>query len=182
MGAVKDKVHNLVQMLDGGSKEAKSLVDTMHRLQSYLEEKTKSILQESLDRLLNTIRMEAAARTEDWVWVLISPGGRVSVAGSCWHKASDPRLKRLKSEGFLIVTVGEFMSCIEPLKSEVDQGRWLRALEFLRTNRDIERPLVVIPTRESEERHHDDPSHWKPSDFLPAPPPHLPLPRGLFKD
>ena len=56
MGKVKDVVSNLVQMLDSGVEEAKSLVDTMHKLQSYLDAESKTIIEASLDRLLNRIR------------------------------------------------------------------------------------------------------------------------------
>jgi len=59
MGKVKDVVSNLVQMLDSGVEEAKSLVGIMDELQSYLEEESTAIICESLDRLLDRVRMEA---------------------------------------------------------------------------------------------------------------------------
>ena len=99
MRAVKEKVRDLIDMLDRESKEAESLVDTMHRLQSYLEEEPKSIIQNSLDRLLSTIRAEAAKITRGSV-VLISPEGRVTVEETYWDENSDPRLRRLKSQVF----------------------------------------------------------------------------------
>ena len=73
---------NLAQMLDRERKGAESLVDTMHKLQSYLEEEPKSIIQASLDRLLSTVRMEAAKITGGSAVVLISPELRVTVGSA----------------------------------------------------------------------------------------------------
>jgi len=53
---VKQVVANLVQMLDRDQKEAKSLAGIIDELQSYLEEESKTIIEESLDRLLSRIR------------------------------------------------------------------------------------------------------------------------------
>ena len=82
MGEVEREVSSLVQVLDRESKEAGDLVDPMHRLQSYLEEEPKNILQGSLDHLLSRIRAKATKITGELVVVLVSPEGRVSVAKS----------------------------------------------------------------------------------------------------
>ena len=184
MRAVKDKVRDLVQMLNRRSKEAKNVVDTMHKLQVYLEEKPKSIIHESLDRLLSMITSEVTKRN---YWgsavVLVSPEGWVTVVDT-YNINSDSRLERLKSQGFLIMRLDEFSSFIDSLKSEVAKGNFLPVIEFLRANTKIGSAQMyspAIPPRESPPR---DPSssQWKLSDFLPARFPHPPLPRGLFKD
>lgn len=185
MGKVKDVVSNLVQMLDSGVEEAKSMVETMHRLQSYLEEESKTIIHESLDRLLNTIRAEATKITRGSVVVLVSPEESVSV-GETYDINSDSWLERLKSQGFFILTLEQFRSFVQSLKSEVAEGNWIPVIEFLKANAKFEWPPVYLPTlgaKESEQpREASTPSKWKLSDFLPALPPHPPLPRGLFKD
>jgi len=188
MGEVRDVVSNLVQTLDKRQKEAESLVDTMHRLHDHLEEEPKSIIQESLDRLLNTIRAEAAKITGGkitrWsVVVLISPEGRSSV-GETYDVNSDSWLERLKSQGFSILTLEQFRSFVQSLKSEVAEGDLILAIEFLRANTEFGLPPAYSPAPAIRESHGKPsaPSRWKPSDFLPGLPPHPPLPRGLFKD
>jgi hypothetical protein len=184
MGKVKDVVSNLVQMLEASQKEAKSLVNTMHELQSCLEEESNTIICGGLDRLLSTIRMEAAKRTRPVV-VLIPPDWMVSV-GETYDVNSDSWLERLKSQGFSILTLEQFGRFIRSLQLEVTQGNYMPAIEVLRANAKIERPFVypdASPVREVERpREASTSSGWKLSDFLPAPPPHPPLPRGLFKD
>jgi len=185
VGEVKRVVSSLVQMLDRESKEAEGLVDTMHELQSYLEEKPKSIIQESLDRLLTTTRTEAAkitgGITREPVVVLVSPEGEVIVR----ETYSDSWLERVKSQGFSILTLEGFRSFIDSLKSEVAEGNLIPVIEFLRANTKFALPLAYSPApalTESKRGKPSAPSEWKASDFLPALPPHLPLPRGLFKD
>ena len=46
MSEVKRVVSNLAQMLDRGQKEAESIVDTMHQLQRYLVEASKTTIQD----------------------------------------------------------------------------------------------------------------------------------------
>lgn len=184
MGEVKGVVSNLVQMLKASQEEAKSLVGTMHELQSCLEEESNTIICGGLDRLLSTIRMEAAKRTRPVV-VLISPDWMVSV-GESYNVNSDSWLERLKSQEFSILTLEQFGRFIRSLQLEVTQGNYMPAIEVLRANAKIERPFVYLgasPAREVEPpREASTSSRWKLSDFLPAPPPHPPLPRGLFKD
>jgi len=184
MGKVKDVVSNLVQMLDSGVEEAKSLVETMHNLQDYLEEKPKSIIQANLDRLLSRIRAEAAKITTGMVVVLVSPEGMVTVDKTYSDEDSDPWLRRLKSQDFSILTLPRFSYFIHSLKSEVAQGNLIPVIEFLRANTKFEWPSVYSPAPALRESHVEPStsSGWKPSDFLPALPPHPPLPRGLFKD
>ena len=158
----------------------------MHRLQSYLEEEPKTIILGSLDRLLTTIRAESAKITGGkitrWsVVVLVSPEGRSSV-GETYDVNSDSWLERLKSQGFSILTLEQFRSFVQSLKSEVAEGDLIPVIEFLRANTKFERLAAYsLALREA----HSEPStlsRWKPSDFLPGLPPHPPLPRGLFKD
>ena len=158
----------------------------MHQLQNYLEEKSKTIIQGNLDRLLGTIRAEAAKITRGSVVVLVSPEGRVTVETTYSDEDSDPWLRRLKSQDFSILRLGSFSSFIKSLKFEVVAGNWVPIIEFLRANAKIESPFAypgASPVREVEQpREPSTLSQWKLSDFLPAQFPHPPLPRGLFKD
>ncbi len=183
MGEVKHVVSNLVQMLDRGQKEAKSLAGIIDELQSYLEEESKTIIEESLDRLLSRIGAEAAKTISGAGVVLVSPEVRISVKEN-YNIHSDSWLARLKSPGFFILTLEQFGSFVQSLKSEVADGNLIPIIEFLRANTEFEWPSVYSPApalRESE-REPSASSEWKLSDFLPALPPHPPLPRGLFKD
>jgi len=182
MGKVKDVVFNTVQMLEVWQKEAGSLVDTIDQLQSYLEEEPRNIIQESLDRLLSRIRAEAAKIISGSGVVLVSPEARVSV-GETYNIQSDFWLERLKAKGFSILTLEQFRSFVQALKSEVAEGNWIPIIEFLRANMEFEWPSVYSPAAALTESQHELSTslEWKLSDFLPAPPPHPPLPRGLFK-
>ena len=182
MGKVKDVVSNTVQMLEVWQKEAESLVDTIDQLQSYLEEEPKNILQRSLDRLLTTIRAEAPKITRGLVVVLVSPEGRTSV-GETYDINSDSWLERLKSEGFNILTLEQFRSFVQTLKSEVAEGNWIPIIEFLRANTEFGSAPAYSPAPALRKSHEPSTSsEWKLSDFLPALPPHPPVPRGLFRD
>ena len=183
MGEVKHVVSNLVQMLDRGQKEAKSLAGIIDELQSYLEEESKTIIEESLDRLLSRIGAEAAKIISGSGVVVVSPEGRVSVKEN-YHIHSDSWLERLKSQGFSILTLEQFRAFIQSLKSEVAAGNLIPVIEFLRANTEFGSAPAYspAPTLRESEREPSAPSRWKPSDFLPALPPHPPLPRGLFKD
>ena len=181
MGKVKDVVSNTVQMLEVWQREAESLVDPIDQLQSYLEEEPRTVIQESLDWLLSRIRAEVAKITRGSVVVLVSPEGRTSV-GETDDINSDSWLERLKSEGFNILTLEQFRSFVQTLKSEVAEGNWIPIIEFLRANTKIESPLVYPAPAVRETGQPSTSSEWKLSDFLPALPPHPPLPRGLFKD
>jgi hypothetical protein len=152
----------------------------MHRLQSYLEEEPKSIICGSLDRLLSRIRAEAAKITTGTVVVLVSPEGMVTVDKTHSDEDSDPYLRRLKSQDFYIRTLPGFSYFIHSLKSEVAQGNLILTIELLRAN--AKSPSVYSPASAIRESEQHASSEWKPSDFLPALPPHPPLPRGLFKD
>ncbi|MBA7565103.1 hypothetical protein ES708_06778 [subsurface metagenome] len=183
MDKVKHVVSNLVQMLDRDQKGAKSLAGIIDELQSYLEEESKTIIEESLDRLLSRIRAEAAKIISGSGVVLVSPEGTASVEET-YNIHSDFWLERLKSQGFSILTLEQFRSFVQSLKSEVADGNLIPVIEFLRANTKFEWPSVYSPApalTESEPREPSS-SEWKLSDFLPALPPHPPLPRGLFKD
>ena len=186
MGEVKRVVSSLMQMLDRGQKEAKSLVGIMDELQSYLEEESNTIICEGLDRLLNTIRAEAAKITRGSVVVLVSPEGRVTVEETYGDENSDPWLRRLKSQGFCILRLGGFSTFIKSLKSEVAAGNWMPVIEFLRANTKFEWTPVYSPAPTiKESKQFGKPStssESKLSDWLPALPPLPPLPRRLFKD
>ena len=183
MGEVTRVVANLVQMLDRDQKEAKSLAGIIDELQSYLEEESKTIIEESLDRLLSRIRAEAAKIISGSGVVLVSPEGTTSVKET-YHIHADSWLERLKSQGFTILTLEQFGAFVQSLKSEVADGNLIPVIEFLRANAKFEWPSVYSPAPALRESHGEPSasSGWKPSDFLPALPPHPPLPRGLFKD
>jgi len=185
MGEVKHVVSNLVQVLDRGQKEAESIVATMHQLQTCLMEESKTIIEASLDRLLSRVRMEVDKLIGGSARVLVSPEGRVTVGTTYSDEDSDSRLKRLKSQDFCILRPDGFSAFIKSLKSEVAAGNWMPVIEFLRANAKIDwTPVYSMPAVREAEQPHEAPasSEWKLSDFLPALPPHPPLPRGLFKD
>ncbi len=185
MGEVRRVVSNRVQMLEAKQKEAADLADTMHQLQSCLDGESKKIIQEGLDRLLVRIRVEAAKRTAGLAVVLISPEGW-GIVGDTYNINSDSWLERLKSQGFSILTLEQFRSFVQSLKSEVAEGNLIPVIEFLRANTKFDWAPVYSPTpavRKAEQPPEPSTSsEWKLSDFLPALPPHPPLPRGLFKD
>ena len=183
MGEVKRMVSNLVQMLDRGQKEVKSLGDTVDQLQSYLEKESKTVIEESLDRLLSRIRAEASKIISGSGVVLVSPKGMTSVEET-YNIHSDFWLERLKSEGFSILTLEQFRAFVQSLKSEVADGNLIPVIELLRANTEFKSTPVYSPTPAPRESEHElsASSEWKLSDFLPALPPHPPLPRGLFKD
>ena len=180
MRAVKEKVRDLMNMLDRESRQAKSLVDTMHQLQTCLEQESKTIIHGSLDRLLVRIKAEAAKRTSGLVVVLVSPEGWVSV-GETYNINSDSWLERLKSQGFWILRLDEFSSFIDSLKSEVAGGNSIPVIAFLRANTQFPWPLEYSPPAHRVSQQSPTSSRWKLSDFLPAAFPHPPLPRGLFR-
>jgi len=185
MSKIKDVVSNLVQMLDSGVEEAKSLVDTMHKLQSYLDAESKTIIEASLDRLLNRIRREAAKITRGSIVVLVSPEDRVTVDATYSDEDSDPYLKRLKSQDFSILRLASFAYFIESLKSQVAEGDLIPVIEFLRANTQFESTSVYSPAPVLRESHVEPSpsSKSKISDWLPMPPwEGPPLPRRLFKD
>jgi len=185
MGEVKHVVSDLVQALDRGQKEAKGLADTMHQLQNYLMEESKTIIEAGLDRLLSRVRMEVDKLIGGSARVLVSPEGRVTVGYTYSDEDSDSRLKRLKSQDFSILRPDGFSSLIQSLKSEVAEGNWMPVIEFLRANAKFKAAPAYSPApalRGSPPREPSTSSEWKLSDFLPALPPHPPLPRGLFKD
>jgi len=120
-------------------------------------------------------------RTRWSVVVLVSPEGRASV-GETYDVNSDSWLERLKSQGFSILTLEQFRSFVQSLKSEVAEGDLIPAIEFLRANTEFGSPPAYSPAPALRESHSETSTPWKPSDFLPRLPPHPPLPRGLFKD
>ena len=182
MSEVKGVVSNLVQTLDREQKSAESLAGIIDELQNYLDEEPKTIIQESLDRLLSRIRAEAAKVISGSGVVLVSPKGTTSVKET-YNIHSDFWLERLKSKGFSILTLEQFGSFVQSLKSEVAEGNLIPVVEFLRANTEFEWPSVYSPAPALTESHEPSTSsEWKLSDFLPALPPHPPLPRGLFKD
>ena len=183
MGAVRQAVSDLVRMLNRGQKEAARLPVTLDRLESYLGEKPKEIIRWSLFLLLSRIEEEAAKRTRS-VAVLVSPDWIVNV-GETHDINSDSWLERLKSQGFSILTLEQFGRFIRSLQLEMAQGNYMPAIEVLRANAESQRasPYPAPSVRKAEgPREASTSSGWKLSDFLPAPPPHPPLPRGLFKD
>ncbi len=184
MGEVKCMVSGLMQMLDRGQKEAKSLVGIMDELQSYLEEESNTIICGGLDRLLSRVRLEVDNLIGGSARVLVSPEGRVTVGTTYSDEDSDSWLKRLKSQDFCILRPDGFSAFIKSLKSEVATGNWMPVIEFLRANAKFEAAPAYSPApalRESPP-HEPSSSEWRLSDFLPAGPPYPPLPRGLFKD
>ena len=184
MGKVKRVVSSLMQILETEQKEAKNQVGIMHWLNGYLEEESNNIICGSLDRILSAVKMEAARRTIRSVVVLISPEERISV-GEAYGIGSDSWLERLKSQGFTILTLEQFRTFVQSLKSFVAEGNLIPVFEFLKGNANFGSSPVYSPApaiRASKQGKPSAPSQWKLSDFLPSLPPHPPFRRGLFKD
>jgi hypothetical protein len=186
MDEVKRVVSNLEQVLEVVQKEAIDLVETMHQLQSFLDEESRNIILGGLYRLLSEVRMEAASITGGTVLVLISPEGKITVNYTYSDRDSDSYLRRLKSQGYYILTLPEFSNFIYSLEPVVTAGNLIPIIEFLKANAEIEMPRTYqdeFPSSTAWLPHAPSaPSPWRPSDFLPALFPRPPLPRGLFKD
>ena len=190
MGELQRTITNLMDKLDKGQKEVESQAPTMHQLQACLDEQLKTIIHGNLDRLLIRAREEAARITERNInelsaVVLIAPEGRVTVEEVYGDQNSDPRLMRLKSQGFSVTTLAGFSSLIQSLKGDVTERNWVPTMEFLRVNAksaQLAEYWLTSNTKEiAQPTQASTSSKWKPSDFLPAPFPQPPLPRGLFR-
>jgi hypothetical protein len=186
MDEVKRVVSNLEQVLEVVQREAIDLVDTMHQLQRYLDDESQNIILGGVYRLLSEVRMEAASITGGTVLVLISPEGKITVNYTYSDRDSDSYLRRLKSQGYHILTLPEFSNFMYSLESIVAAGNLIPVIEFLKANVEVEMPHMyqdVNPDSTAWLPHAPSaPSPWRPSDFLPALFPRPPLPRGLFKD
>ncbi len=197
MAKVKDVVNNLIQILEMREREAERRVEVIHKMHAYLVEKSRALLEESLDRLLGRVSAEEATKIGGTVVVLISPEGRVTLEKTHGDKEIDPYLTRLMAQHFHVMTLAEFSRLIESAKVRVAEGNLMPVIRFLMAN--TRPPLAwaywpapaskasppepsssAIP-EESPPREASS-ARWKLSDFLPAPFPHLPLPRGLFKE
>ena len=175
MAPLKDVVTQLMATLDGLSEEAKDLSGTIERLTSWFEQESKRLIMESLDTILNEV-IRNGPEDPFKPHLLMSANGRVSTLGT----------DHARPQGYRLLTVGELLRLIESLKSQVAKGKWLPAVEFIKANRKV-RGLTIRPAARLEQSKppvtkQPDEAGWKPSDFLPAPPPYPPLPRGLFKD
>ena len=184
MDELKRVVSNLAQMLEAGQKDATNLVNTMHSLQTYLVAESKTIIEGSLDRLLSRISAKAAEITGASVVVLVSPEMRVTVEKTYTDEDTDPYLRRLKAQDFCVRTLAEFSDFIQSVKSDVAEGNLIPVIRFLIANTQFGPAPVYSPEPTLKESPPREPSssQWKLSDFLPAPFPRPPLPRGLFKD
>ena len=184
MNEVKSTVSKLVQTLESEQEEVTSMVDTVDALHRYLDGEAKRIIQENLDKLLNRIKMDAARINSGLAVVLVSPEGTISV-GRTYDMDSDSWLKRLKSQGFYILTLNQLSDYIDSLKTQQVEGIYTTAIEFLRANTESISSLRYSDTSHLKNTKQPDgvstSSQWKLSDFLPAGPPYPPLPRGLFK-
>jgi hypothetical protein len=156
----------------------------MYKMQTYLVEESKTVVEGSLDRLLSRISAEAAEITSGSVVVLVSPEARVTVEKTYTDEDTDPYLRRLKSQDFYVLTLPQFSCFIQSAKSQVAEGRLIPVIKFLIANTRFGLTPVYspAPTLKESPPHEPSSSQWKLSDFLPAPFPHPPLPRGLFKD
>ena len=142
MGAVKQAVSDLMRMLNRRQKEAARLPATLDRLESYLREEPKKIIHLNLFLLLTRIEGEAARKTRETVVVFISPEGMVSVRET-HNVKSDSWLERLKSQEFSVLSLEEFKSFVQSLKSQVAQGNFIPTIEFLRANTEFQRALPI---------------------------------------
>lgn len=185
MGAVKRKVSELMQVLDREQKEAKRLPVIMGKLEHCLKEKPMKIIDFNLFLLQFTIEAEAARMTLGLPVVLISPHLAISVVES-QDMESDFRLKRLKSEGFSILTLEQFQAFIKQLQSQVKLENYLAAIKFLKANARLWMTSTAsVPSGGKAVEPRKRPvsqKRWKPTDFLPAPFPFRPFPKGLLTD
>lgn len=171
MAPISDVVAELMAMLDGFQEEAKGLSGTIERLTNWFDLEPKRLITESLDAVLSKVRRDAPKEPFKPRLVLMSPEGRVRIL-SAGHAVP---------EGYLVLNIFQLSRF---LKSQVAKGNWMPAVGFIRANREI-RGIPWYPTtrpRESKPAVSEQPGErWNLSDFLPAPPPYPPLPRGLFK-
>jgi hypothetical protein len=172
MAPLKEVVTELMAMLDGLSEEAKELSGTTERLTNWFEQESKRLIMESLDTILSEV-MRNDPEDPFKPHLLMSANGRVSTLGT----------DHAKPQGYQLLTVGELLRLIRSLESQVAGGKWVPAVEFIKANRKV-RGLTIRPAARVEQSKPvvTERPGWKPSDFLPAPPPYPPLPRGLFKD
>ena len=198
MGKVNDVVSNLVQMLEARRKEKESQVEIMDETQTYLVEKSKTVVERSLDRLVSRISADAAAITRGTAVVVVSHEGRVTVKETRTDKENDPYLRRLKSEHFQVLTLSEFTHTIESVKDQVAKANLTPVIRFLMSNTRPRPTRVNSPTPIPKAGSSVEPSSlaivkesptreatllkWNLSDFLPVWFPHPPVPKGLFKD
>ena len=184
MGEVERVVSELIEMLDRSQKEAEVSASVMDQLDIFLEQESNAIIRDNLSRLLSKIEKEAAKRAGRIV-IVISPEDKIRIVETSGAVESDPYLMALKSRDFYVLTLSDFSSLIEALKSEVARPRRLSIIELLMANAEFVAPLLYLaaPPVGTAEKRHEKPnrSSWKLSDLLPAPPLHPPMPRGLFR-
>lgn len=171
MASLKEAVTQLMAMLDGLSQEASQFSGTTERLTSWFEQEAKRLIMEGLDAIVNEI-LSHGPEDPFKLRLLVSANGRASAVDS----------NQPCPQGYQLLYVGEFLALIRSLKSQVSRGKWASALQFIKANRKV-RGLAILPPTSIEKSKPDltEQPGWKPSDFLPAPPPYPPLPRGLFK-
>lgn len=176
MSEIKDKVAELMAMLDGFHEEAKNVSGAIDRVTSWFDQEPKKLITENLDLILSKVKGDAPKETFQPHLVLLSPEGRVSPLGA--HQG--------RPEGYLVLNIFQLSRFVQSLKSEVEKGNWMSAVEFIKANREAS----VLPVYTAAHVDHSetvvtqrpDEARWKPSDFLPMLPPYPPLPRGLFKN
>jgi hypothetical protein len=134
MGKVNDVVSNLVQMLETDLKETESRVEIMHDMQTYLVEESKTVVRDSLDRLMSRINADVAEITSGTAVVVVSPEGRVTVKETRTDREIDHYLIRLKSQHFKVLTLSEFTHIIESVKDQVAKGNLMLVIRFLGAN------------------------------------------------
>ena len=78
MAGLKDRVTELMTMLDGLGEEAKNASGTIERLTNWFDQESKRLIAESLDAILNEVRKDAPEEPFRPHLVLMSPRGRVS--------------------------------------------------------------------------------------------------------
>lgn len=184
MGALKRKVSQLTRLLDRGQKQANRLPVIMDKLEHYFKEKPKEIVDLSLFLLQYSIDCEAAKGAQRLAVVIISPDLAVNV-NETRDMDSDSWLQRLKSEGFAVLTLEQFRSLIRYLRLGLTQEKYMPAIKFLKANADFQTTLSPMVPSVRKVKGHGKPSassKWKLSDLLPAPPPHLPVPKAFFKE
>lgn len=175
MAPLKDVVTELMAMLDGLSEEAKNVSGTIERLTNWFDREPRRLIRESLDTVLDEI-IRNGPEDPFKPQLLMSANGRISTVGAGYARP----------QGYEMLSVGELIGLIRSLESQVEKGKCMAAMEFIKANRKV-RGLTIRPAARVEQSKpvvtkQPDEARWKLSDFLPALPPYPPLPRGLFKD
>ena len=139
MGLMNEKLSELEQLLDREQVLAKELPAIIGRLDRFLEEKPKEVINSSLSLLQTRIEREASKGISGIAMVIIAPDLTISV-NSTADIDSDHFVKRLRSEGCLVFTLEQFVNSMSDLRLQVAYEDCMPAIEFLKANAELRMP------------------------------------------